>query len=124
MKVDHIGYAVKNVDKAEKAMEKLGYTFEETIEDTDRNIYIAFGEADGCRVELVAPAGSNSPVDAYLSKIGSVPYHICYKSRNIEADIERLQKDRFKIQVPLAPAAAFGGGQACRVPVFSCCWPD
>ena len=109
MKVDHIGYAVKNMDKAKKTMEMLGYIFGETIEDTDRNIYIAFGEADGCRVELVAPAGSDSPVNTYLSKIGPVPYHICYKSRNIEDDIKRLQKDRFKIQVPLAQAAAFGG---------------
>ena len=31
MRIDHIGYAVKNIDKAKKSMEILGYTFEPTV---------------------------------------------------------------------------------------------
>ena len=108
MKIDLIGYAVKNIDKAKKSMEVLGYTFEDTVEDRDRNIYIAFGEMDGYRVELVAPMSAGSPVDMHLSKIGPTTYHICYKSTDIEADIERLQANRFKVSIPLAPAIAFG----------------
>jgi methylmalonyl-CoA/ethylmalonyl-CoA epimerase len=109
MRIDHIGYAVKNIDKAKKSMEALGYTFEPTIEDNDRNIFIAFGELDGYRVELVAPMGEEgTPVDMYLSKIGPTPYHICYRSSDIEADIAELQKNRFKVSIPLAPAIAFG----------------
>ena len=108
MEVDHIGYAVKNIDKAKKSMEILGYTFEPTVEDKDRNIFISFGELDGYRVELVAPMGEGSPVDMYLSKIGPTPYHICYRSSDIETDIAELQKHRFKVSIPLAPAIAFG----------------
>ena len=107
MRIDHIGYAVKNIDKARKGMEALGYTFDPTIEDKERNIFIAFGELDGYRVELVAPMGESSPVDMYLSKIGPTPYHICYRSSAIEADIEKLKAGRFKVSVPLAPAIAF-----------------
>ena len=109
MRIDHIGYAVKNIDKAKKSMETIGYTFEPTVEDKDRDIFIAFGELDDYRVELVAPMVEGSPVDMYLSKIGPTPYHICYKSVDIESDIARLEKNRFKISVPLAPAVAFGG---------------
>ena len=108
MRIDHIGYAVKNIDKAKKSMETIGYTFEPTVEDKDRNIFIAFGELDGYRVELVAPMGEGSPVDMYLSIIGPTPYHICYRSSDIEADIAELQKNRFKVYIPLAPAIAFG----------------
>ncbi len=108
MKIDHIGYAVKSIDKAKKQMETLGFTFEETIPDTDRNIYLAFGEMDGYRVELVAPISNGTPVDAFLEKIGLTPYHICYMSSEIEADMERLQQKRFKVTIPLAPAVAFG----------------
>ncbi|MBO5637290.1 MAG: VOC family protein [Acidaminococcaceae bacterium] len=68
MKVDHIGYAVKNIDKAKKSMEALGFSFEEPVIDTDRNIYIVFGEMDGYRVELVAPVSEGSPVDVLLEK--------------------------------------------------------
>ena len=109
MRIDHIGYAVKNIDKAKKSMEILGYTFDDTVEDKDRNINIAFGEMDGYRVELVAPISEESPVDMHLSKIGPTPYHICYKSTDIEDDIERLKSNRFKVSIPLAPAVAFGG---------------
>ncbi len=107
MRVDHIGYAVKNIDKARKSMEALGYSFEATVEDTERNVYIAFGELDGYRVELVAPISEGCPVDMFLSKIGPTPYHICYKSADIEGDIETLKKSRFKVSIPLAPAVAF-----------------
>lgn len=109
MKIDHIGYAVKNIDKAKKQMEMLGFSFEETVTDADRNIYLAFGEMCGYRVELVAPISNGTPVDTFLEKIGSTPYHICYTSNEIEADMERLQQKRFKVTIPLAPAVAFGG---------------
>ncbi len=108
MRVDHIGYAVKNINKAKTSMEALGYTFEPIVKDMDRNIYICFGEMDGYRVELIAPMGNSSPVDKYLSKNGPTPYHICYKSAEIETDIEKLKASRFKVSIPLAQAIGFG----------------
>ena len=109
MRVDHIGYAVKNIDKAKKSMEALGYTFKPTIEDTDRNIFIAFGSLDGYCIELVAPffGGGVSPIDSVLSKNGPTPYHICYISDDIERDIEKLTASGFKVSLPLTPAIAF-----------------
>lgn len=108
MKIDHIGYAVKNIDKAKKSLEAIGYVFDDIVEDLDRNIYISFGEMDGYRIELVSPISEGSPVDMQLSKLGATPYHICYKSADIEADIKQLQSHRFKVSIPLAPAVAFG----------------
>ncbi len=109
MKIDHIGYAVKDIDKAKSIFETFGYLFEETITDRDRNIYIAFGKMDGYRIELVAPISSGSPVDNFLTNIGATPYHICYVSNDIEEDIKLLVKNRFKVIIKLAPAIAFGG---------------
>lgn len=109
MNIDHIGYAVNNIDKAKKSMEALGYHFDETIEDYERGVVISFGELDDYRVELVAPMHDRSPVDMYLAKTGPAPYHICYKSADIETDIENLTKQRFKIYIPPTPAVAFGG---------------
>lgn len=109
MRIDHIGYAVKNIDKARKSMEALGYVFEETIADYERNIFLCFGELAGYRIELVAPMGEGSPVDMHLTKIGPTPYHICYRSSSIEEEIEKLKASRFKVSIPLTPAVAFGG---------------
>ena len=109
MRVDHIGYAVKSIDKAKSSLEALGYVFGPTVEDADRRVFICFGELSGYRIELVAPMGPGSPVDLHLAKIGPAPYHICYKSSDLEADIDLLQKKRFKVSLAPAPAVAFGG---------------
>lgn len=110
MRIDHIGYAVKNIEKARTAFEELGFTFGEVFNDHDRKIFIQFGENDGYCIELVSPNGEGeAPVDSILDKIGPTSYHICYKSDDIEKDIADLEKKKFKVIVPLAAAVAFGG---------------
>ncbi len=111
MEIDHIGYAVKKIERALNSFEKLGFIFEPVIDDSDRNIKIAFGEKDGYRIELVCPLekSKGSPVDAYLSNVGSTPYHICYRSDCLDRDKEKLQNQGFKVIIEPMPAAAFGG---------------
>jgi len=111
MIIDHIGYAVKKIDKAIKSFEALGYAFEDYVEDYDRNILISFGYKDGYRIELVQPLDNKkeSPVNAYLSKVGPTPYHICYVSESFDEDIEHLKKQGFKVIIEPAKAIAFAG---------------
>lgn len=111
MNVDHIGYAVANIETSIPAFEQLGYSFEPVIRDTDRNIFISFGTLGNYRIELVSPLDTAlpSPVDGVLKKNGNTPYHICYVSDTFDADISDLQKQRFQLVIPPAPACAFGG---------------
>ena len=44
LSVDHVGYAVKKMERALKALELLGYTFGDVIADSDRKINICFWE--------------------------------------------------------------------------------
>lgn len=55
MRIDHIGYAVRDICQAIKEFRKLGFSFEDIVDDPDRNLYIAFGENGGYRIELVSP---------------------------------------------------------------------
>ena len=103
MNVDHIGYAVKNIDASRQAFEELGYVFDPVVNDTDRNIFISFGRLGDYRIELV------SPLDGMLKKSGNTPYHIYYTSSRFEDDIKELQQKRFLLTIPPAPACAFGG---------------
>ena len=109
MIIDHIGYAVKKIDKALKGFQNLGYVFENLIEDTDRNIILCFGNKDGYRIELVQPLDKDkpSPVDAFLSKIGPTPYHICYVSDSFEEDIAQLESQGFRVVISPQKAVAF-----------------
>ena len=111
MKIDHIGYAVKRIDRALTSFEKLGFTFEPTIDDVDRNVKLAFGEKDGYRIELVAPLDKKqkSPVDQYLENAVGTPYHICYQSEDFDNEIKQLESQGFKVIIEPKPAVAFGG---------------
>ncbi len=111
MRIDHIGYAVKRIDRALTAFQNLGYEFEPVIDDTDRNVRLAFGVKDGYRIELVSPLDKKqeSPVDQYLSNAVGIPYHICYESESFDIDVSELVKQGYKIVVEPKPAVAFGG---------------
>lgn len=111
MKIDHIGYAVKRIDRAIASFEKLGFSFERVIEDYDRNVYLVFGNNDGYRIELVSPLdkGKASPVDQYLSNTSGTPYHICYQSADFDNEIESLKQNGFKEVIAPAKAIAFDG---------------
>ena len=110
MKIDHIGYAVKRIDRAQSAFERLGFVFESVIDDIDRNVKLAFGVKDGYRIELVAPLDrkEESPIDQYLSNSVGTPYHICYESENFDTEVEELVKQGYKVVIEPKPAIAFG----------------
>jgi methylmalonyl-CoA/ethylmalonyl-CoA epimerase len=112
MEIDHIGYAVKKLNLARKSFETLGFEFEEIIEDSKRNLQIQFGKykLGGYCIELVSPLNKNddSPVDSYLGKLGPTPYHICYRTKNLECAVGELEKNGFKVTLPPSEAIAFG----------------
>ena len=111
MTIDHIGYAVRRMDRALSAFSALGYEFGPIVDDFDRNVKICLGEKDGYRIELVCPLDRKkaSPVDVYLKNVGPAPYHICYRSDDLEKDMEDLASQGFRMILPPAEAVAFGG---------------
>lgn len=110
MNVDHIGYAVRDISKAKKNFELLGFSFETIIDDVERNVRILFGYNQAYRIELISPLEKKrvSPVDKYLSNTLGTPYHICYHSDDFDNDIENLVKQGFKVIIEPSPAVAFG----------------
>lgn len=109
MKINHIGYAVKNINRSVSEFEKLGYEFEDVIVDEKRNIKICFGTCDNYRIELVASneKEKESPVDSYVKRYSNIPYHICYESNAFDEDISELERKGFKTIVPPDTACAF-----------------
>ena len=78
LKVHHIGYLVKNIDKSKALFSLLGYNLEQNnVYDEFRDIDICFMIKDGYRVELVSPRKQTSIVGELRKKIGNSPYHIC-----------------------------------------------
>lgn len=109
MKVHHIGYAVKRLEKAAEVFAVLGYTLGEITEDESRHIRIMFLENGTERVELVAPNGENTPVDGILKSVGPTPYHICYEVSDINTAMDELKEKGFVTVKEPERAPAIGG---------------
>ena len=107
MDVHHIGYAVRSIEKSRPFFQTMGYTsISDVTEDSIRNIKIQFIKNGEYVIELVEPIIKGSPVDGILRKNGEGPYHICYVVDDIEAEVDKLLKNKFKIfqDYEIAPA--------------------
>lgn len=107
--IHHIGYLVKNMEKAKQTFTALGYqTKQDTVCDPIRDVTICFLEKDGYRIELVSPVSETSVVAGLLKKYKNCPYHICYEAADYESASAALSSAGFlAIDTPTeAPALA------------------
>ena len=114
MKIHHVGYLVKKIDKAKAALERLGYTLvKEVINDEYRKVDICFLEKGGYVIELVSPNASDSVVADLIKKMGNTPYHICYETDCFEQDLEFLQNEKYVLCSEKHEAVALDGRNVC-----------
>ena len=96
MKIHHIGYLVKKLDKARSKFTELGYVeVSPVIRDEYREIDILFIEKDGYRIELVSAYTSDSVISGLHKKLGNNPYHICYETDDFEKDLSELENSGY-----------------------------
>ena len=55
--IDHIGYAVKDINAAVAAFEMFGYMFGELVNDDARNVIAVMGQLGSTKVELLTRYG-------------------------------------------------------------------
>ena len=110
MKIHHIGYLTKKLDKTLAEFLRLGYeTEKEAAYDEIREVNIAFVRNGDYRVELIEPAGDQSPLAPLLARYRNTPYHICYETDDLAASIEELSAAGYTIFQPAAPAPCLDG---------------
>ncbi len=96
MKIHHVGYIVKRIERAIYTFEGLGFNAEsEIVFDDYRGIDICFMIKDGYRIELVSPKNKDSVVYDLQKKYGNSPYHICYTCSDLEQKITELRNCGF-----------------------------
>ena len=109
LKVHHIGYLVKKLDKAKATFEALGYKRGDSTNDETRGIDICFLTKDGLTVELVSPFADDSVVSGLMSRYKNSAYHICYESAHFNDDLHELENSGFHIIGEPLPAPAIDG---------------
>lgn len=114
MRIHHVGYLVKKIEKAIKAFEGLGYTLTQGIVlDEYRKANICFLEKDGYVIELVSPVSKDSVVADLMKKYGNSPYHICYEVEDMENEVNSLLDQHYVVCSELHSAVAIGNRNVC-----------
>jgi methylmalonyl-CoA epimerase len=91
-KIDHIGVAVKSIEKAldlynnKLDMKCTGVEYIET-----QNVKVAFLPLGESEIELLEPAGEESTVQKYIDKRGEGIHHIAFKVDSLQEEITRLK---------------------------------
>lgn len=91
-KIDHIGIAVKSIDKALEFYNKqMGLNCEGTEYIITQEVRVAFLPIGDSEIELLEPTGEKSAVTRFIEKRGEGIHHIAFRVSNIEEEIERLK---------------------------------
>ncbi len=110
-KFHHVGYVVKNIEKEVRGVSRsLGATWDQkVIHDPLQGARVTFlrtpatGDA---QIELVEPAGNDSPVSRFLQKGGGL-HHLCYEVMDLAEHLKFMRAAGCVVVRPPLAAAAF-----------------
>lgn len=90
--LDHIAIAVPDFEAAIKRfMEDFGLNFEGTEDVEAAKTSTAFFALPATSIELVYPLRGEGPIATFLEKKGGGLHHLCFRSDDLDADIEQLR---------------------------------
>jgi len=97
-KIEHIGIAVKDIEKSNALFSSLfnkePYKQEEVKSE---NVITSFFETDESKIELLQATHEDSAIAKFIEKKGEGIHHIAFDVTDIHAELERLEKEGFKI---------------------------
>ncbi len=97
-KIEHLGIAVKSIEKSAIIFEKLlgtpSYKQEEVISE---GVITSFFLTGSTKIELLEATTTQSPIAKFIEKKGEGMHHIAFEVENIYNEINRLKKEGFTI---------------------------
>jgi len=118
--LDHIAVAVPDLDKAiRRFAEDFGLPLEGTEDVEAAKTSTAFFPLPPTSIELVHPLRGQGPIKTYLEKRGGGLHHLCFRSDNIEEDVERLRDKGYQFLAD-APSPGAHGSKVIFIHPKSC----
>lgn len=97
-KIEHIGIAVKDLEAANETYRKvMGAENYKTEAVESEGVITSFFKVGESKIELLAGTTEDSPISKFISKRGEGIHHIAFGVDDIQAEIERLQNEGFRL---------------------------
>lgn len=109
MDLDHIGIAVKNIDKTAQHLSRfLGYEAKTSkVTNTRQKVVVQFFAKQGSLdIKLIAPSELDSPLVAFIKK-GEGLHHLGFKAEQVASTLSELEQLGAIINTQAEPGEAF-----------------
>ena len=91
-KIEHIGIAVKDLEKSDDIFERLLGTKSYKSEDVkSEGVITSFFKVANQKIELLKASSENSPIARFIDKRNEGVHHIALHVDSIEKEVERLE---------------------------------
>ncbi len=95
-KIEHIGIAVKNLEKSNELFAKLFNTKHYKIEEVaSEGVKTSFFKVGPNKIELLEATKTESPIAKFLEKKGEGVHHIAFAVNDITSEMQRLKNEGF-----------------------------
>lgn len=118
--LDHIAIAVPDLEGAiARFLEDFGLQYDghEVVEAAQTTT--AFFSVPATHIELVHPLDGAGPIATYLEKRGGGLHHLCFRTDDIDADVERLRAKGYRFTSD-APTPGAHGSRVIFIHPKSC----
>jgi methylmalonyl-CoA/ethylmalonyl-CoA epimerase len=113
VKLHHMGYVVRDIEPAMQGFVRSldGHWDHRIFDDPNQKVRVAFltTRPEDAQIELVQPAGEDSPVYRFLQEKGGGLHHACYEVADLEAQIKEMRSCGAMLAKRPKPAVAFDG---------------
>lgn len=97
-KIEHIGIAVKDIDKSNELFASLfGEPHYKIEEVASEGVKTSFFKSGPNKIELLQATNPDSPIAKFIEKKGEGIHHIAFAVADIHSEIQRLQKEGFVV---------------------------
>ena len=95
-KIEHIGIAVKSIEKSNALFEALFGKAHYKVEEVEsEGVKTSFFDVGPNKIELLEATNPESPIAKFIEKKGEGIHHIAFAVKDIKAEIARLKGEGF-----------------------------
>lgn len=106
-KLEHIGIAVKDLEKANDLFSRLlGRKHYKIEEVPSEGVKTSFFEVSGVKIELLAATTPDSPIFKHIEKRGEGIHHLAFEVNDLEDSVRKYEEDGFSAVNPIPSPGA------------------